>query len=266
MEPLKGFSDKSPKKGREIPLYAVAALFILFIIGFYLFFPDLIPSDDKNTTKIDNQTQRTTTREVFLVNLIESDNLAIVMTVTDTTDSQAALIYNCGVGFSGSWGSMGKNISNLDLYVIEGDKCTYSTPSQRNLANESTVFTSDECTAAYADSTRFDIRFGPSSTIFTNRSAFVLIDERFGADCSFGIPRTLIESLEPVNLLDNLSNASDDSDKPFVLDDLINQRINKEITFVNATENETISNETVSNITASNTTESITNSTENVTE
>ena len=262
MEPLNGFSDKPRKKGKEIPLYLVAALFILFIIGFYFLYPDLIPSDDKNNTiDLNNSNQRTTTREAFLANLIESESLAIVMTITGTTADQAALIYNCGVGFSGSWGSMGKNISNLDLYVINGDVCTYSTPRQTNGTNKSVELTTDTCTADYADSTRFDIRFGPSSTIFTNRSAFVLIDQQFGADCSFGIPVTLIESLEPVNLLNTSNDLPDDLNKPFILDDLINQRINKEVTFVNATENET-----VSNITASNTTESVINSTENVTE
>ena len=240
-------TDKS-KKYPELPLYLIAALFVLFIVIFTFVYGDLLP-DQKPPSDENKSVSKTSSKNEFLASILTSDELAIVMTISNIAPSQSQLIYTCGVGFAGSWGALGKNISNLHLYVIEGDNCTYSTPIPSNKTNLTTVRQASECEAEYREKARFDIRYGPSSTIFTNRSAFVLIDETFGADCSFGIPQPL--------LTDTTAKAPAAENESIGLDDLINQRIDKTIIFVNetATANETTTaNETLANATANETT------------
>jgi len=170
---------KGIKESGELPVYLIALLFVAFIVIFAFFYGQRIPSQPSNQT---NQTGTGAALEKFLENLQASQELGIVMNISDTNSSHVKYVYACGAGLAGSWGRLGKNISSLNIYVVNETGCIYSNPS---LQNQTVIKTIDECVSENRNRTFFDIRYGASYSVFTPTVEYIFVDETFTDECSF---------------------------------------------------------------------------------
>jgi hypothetical protein len=181
--------DNNAEKGRtpEIPIVYVAAFFIIFIALFYFIVQGGITPPVTSTQNQSQGQNMSGDINSFRDSLMAADSMGVVMNVTDINSSTAKYVYACGAGLSGSWGKLGKNISNLYIYVIDGDSCTSSRPimTEGNVSNATESKTSAECAAENRDRVAFDIRYGPGYSIFTERTAYIFVDETFVDECSF---------------------------------------------------------------------------------
>jgi len=173
------------KKESDIPLPIVAVVFVAFIVLlYYLYYGGLspLPSNSNQTG-----TNMSGNIQAFQASLLGSDEMGIMMNVTGLDTNRSRYVYACGAGLAGSWGKLGKNVSNLHIYVIEGDNCTSSSPvvAEGSLSNATESRTSSECAAESAGMVSFDIRYGPGYSIFTDRTAYIFVDENFDQECSF---------------------------------------------------------------------------------
>jgi hypothetical protein len=176
-------------------LYIVAALFLVVIILLYAVLGERLEGGQwsKPLQPAYNLTNLTAPRnltgfEQFKIALESTDTLAIVQDVTDLTANQSRIVFTCGAALAGSWGGLGRNISNLHMYVIEGDSCLYSSPT---FVNETGKLyderTRAQCVAEYTKVPYFYIKYGPSFSVFTNTTATIYIDENFKGRCAFGV-------------------------------------------------------------------------------
>jgi hypothetical protein len=169
----------------DVPLYVVVAMFVAFVVLFYY-----VQSGGISPTPPSNQTQTQNVSgniESFQASLLASDEMGIMMNVTGLDSNHSRYVYACGAGLAGSWGKLGKNISNLHIYVIEGDNCTYSNPlmSGGSVSNATESRTSADCLAESSARVSFEIMYGPEYSIFTDKRAYIFVDENFEQECSF---------------------------------------------------------------------------------
>ena len=189
-------SPEAPRKTRVTKdmMFLAFALFVVFIVLFWVFSTSK-PIDGSNGGP-DNTINYTGNMQEFSESLYNAESVSIVANVTGLEASSSQYVYACGAGLAGSWGKLGKNISMLSIYVIEGDSCTYSSPSltESQVSNDTFVKTSSECVAeiesANLDPTHvtFYIKYGASYSIFNTKTAFIFVDESFADECSFRIP------------------------------------------------------------------------------
>ncbi|VVB74104.1 Uncharacterised protein [uncultured archaeon] len=197
----------------EIPLYAVAAMFVVFVVLFYY-----VQSGGISTPPSSNSTPGQNLSgniEGFQSSLLASDEMAIVMNVTGLESNYSRYVYACGAGLAGSWGKLGKNVSNLHIYVLEGDACTYSNPlmSANTVSNETESRTSADCMAESSAKVAFEIRYGPGYSIFTDRRAYIFVDENFEEECSFRTSDSsgsiiTTSDILPVNYTEEITNTT----------------------------------------------------------
>lgn len=183
----KGKEEKRGRKEKQQPsdvaIYVLAALFLAFILLFYMTLP---PSDFEEETTI-TVPKNMSPLEEFMFTLSESDELAIVENITGAAGKQSQYVFVCGAGLAGSWGRLGRNLSTLHMYIIENENCIYSNPILVNETGELFVTrTVPECIAEYENMPYFYIQYGPSFSVFTNSTAHIHIDETFEYECSFG--------------------------------------------------------------------------------
>jgi len=169
----------------EIPLYIVAAMFVVFVVLFYY-----VQSGGISPTPSFNQTQGPNMSgniEGFQSSLLASDEMGIVMDVVGLEPNHSRYVYACGAGLAGSWGKLGKDVSRLHIYVIDDSGCTYSNPlmSSGSVSNATESRTSIECMAESSNKVSFEIKYGPGYSIFTDRRAYIFVDENFMEECSF---------------------------------------------------------------------------------
>lgn len=176
------------KKNEEfdIPLYVVVVMLLAFVVLFYY----VRPGGISPVSPASNQTQSLNMSgniESFQASLLATDEMSIIMNVTGLDSNHSKYVYACGAGLAGSWGNLGKNISKLYLYVIEGDNCTYSSPtmSENQLSNATSSSTAAGCMTDAANRVSFEITYGPGYSIFTERKAYIFVDEKFDQECSF---------------------------------------------------------------------------------
>ncbi len=169
------------KQSKEIPMYIIVGLFVIFILAFYFTQGSKIPSADKNQSPSGASLQK------FSETLQASNELGIVMNVSSAAADQARYLYACGAGLAGSWGKLGKNISNLHIYVVSDSECTYSNPI---LQNNTITKTPKECVDENANRTYFDIKYGASYSIFTDHVAYLFVDETFEQECKFEVSQS----------------------------------------------------------------------------
>lgn len=178
-------SEKSERNRRDL-LFLGFALFVVFLVLFWILQNSPKPTVQTLPTKKSNI-------EDFKVSLLNAESMLIVENVTDLTSGNARYVYACGAGLAGSWGKIGKNISSLYIYVIDGNECTFSSPSITNneLSNESTVTTTEECMNRIAEMQKndlavtFEIRYGPLYSIYETNKAYLFVNEDFTEECSF---------------------------------------------------------------------------------
>jgi len=187
-----GKKTKVKKEDKEISIYIFAALFLLFIVLFYIVQPSTEPlgmSENKTKENEFIAPRNMTGIDEFAETLIHTEKLAIVMNVTGITMEQARYVYTCGAGLAGSWGKAGRNITNLYIYVIEGENCTTSKPGETDV-NATIVKPTQECIEEFEKIPRFYIRYGPSYSTFTNETASIFVDETFEFECSFELKQS----------------------------------------------------------------------------
>lgn len=132
--------------------------------------------------------------EEFTATLSAAESLAIVQDVTGTTANQSQIVFSCGAGLAGSWGRLGRNISNLHIYIIDGESCLYSTPVMVNVTGQLyTEKSTSECMGTYSALPRFHVSYGPSFSMFTNTTATIYVDENFKGECKFSIPGAKVQ-------------------------------------------------------------------------
>lgn len=175
-------------------LFIMAGLFLLVILLLYLVLgerlglgslgkPLGLPS--QNITAPRNLSGL----EEFTATLRQTSTLAIVQDVTGTTGNQSQIVFTCGAGLAGSWGRLGRNISNLHIYIIDGEQCLYSNPIFVNTTGQLySENTTADCIAKYTEMPFFYVQYGPSFSMFTNTTATVYVDESFKGECSFKLP------------------------------------------------------------------------------
>ena len=169
----------------EIPLYVVVAMFIVFVVLFYY-----VQSGGISATPSFNQTQGLNMSgniEGFQASLLASDEMGIVMDVVGLDSNHSRYVYACGAGLAGSWGKLGKDVSKLHIYVMDDSGCTYSNPlmSEGTVSNATESRTAAECMADSASKVSFEVKYGPGYSIFTDRRAYIFVDENFEEECSF---------------------------------------------------------------------------------
>ena len=196
-------ANKGAKKNSEAPrktrvskdmMFLAFALFVVFIVLFWVF--STSKPIDGNTSDSDSTINYTGNVQEFSESLYNAESISIVANVTGLAASSSQYVYACGAGLAGSWGKLGKNISMLSIYVIEGDSCTYSSPSltESQVSNDTFVKTSSECMEeiesfnADPGHVTFYIQYGASYSIFKISTAFIFVDESFTDECSFRIP------------------------------------------------------------------------------
>jgi hypothetical protein len=188
--------DQSAGLSRRVSkdmLFLTFAFLIVLVILFYILSTVPQPIKIKNETSI----KFTGSVQDFALSLQNAEKMIIIENVSDLTSENAKYIYACGAGFAGSWGKIGKNISNLYVYVIDGDSCLSSTPKiVDNQLQSETQKTTLQCQNEIADFERdpstilFYINYGPSITRFSTKSALILVDKDFTDECSFRFPET----------------------------------------------------------------------------
>ena len=174
-------------------LFLTFAFLIVLLILFYILSTVPQPINIKNETS----TKFTGSVQDFTLSLQNAEKMIIIENVSDLTSNNSRYVYACGAGLAGSWGKIGKNISNLYVYVIDGDSCLSSTPKLvDNQLESETQKTTLQCQNEIADfesdpsAVLFYINYGPSVTRFSTKSALILVDKDFTDECSFRFPET----------------------------------------------------------------------------
>ena len=180
------------KKGKREKKFILSLILILALIisffGIYLFSKSKEERVQTTNQTISETNKTNQTNEIkfelekFLDNLKEAESLAIVENLTKCNQNEKVLIMTCGVGLAQGWGESGKNISKLWIYVIENGNCSYGSVGE--IENN----TADFCYEMYKDDVMFYLTCGPSSTIFEEKKANVLIDKSFEKKCKLFIP------------------------------------------------------------------------------
>lgn len=179
-------------KKSEVPLAVVALAFIILIVLVYFLWSNFLsptPSGFSKVASIPSQQGQNMSGNIqtFLVSLNASDDLSILMNVIGLDTNHSQYVYACGAGFAGSWGQIGKNISNLRIYVVDGDNCTFGGPVVKgsSLSNTTESEPASACASAAAKTVSFFIAYGPSYSIFTDTAAYIFVNENFTSGCSF---------------------------------------------------------------------------------
>jgi len=188
--------EEAPRKMRitKDMLFLAFALFVIFIVLFWVFSTSqpFVPAKNDSTSTI-NYTGNV---DQFSQSLLNAESMAIVANVTGLTTNDSRYVYACSAGLAGSWGKLGKNISELSIYVIDGDECTFSSPSmsESQISNQSTVRTTKECVdelnlaSLKPTQVSFQVQFGSLYTIFSTKTAYIFVNSQFTDECSFRIP------------------------------------------------------------------------------
>ncbi|MCS7109317.1 MAG: hypothetical protein NZ903_00785 [Candidatus Micrarchaeota archaeon] len=189
----KQIKEKSQKKEdvsfkKSEVLFLVFSLLIIFIVLFWIFQNPI----EQRKPSFENVSKGNIAE--FSDSLLYSDGLIIIENVSGLSEDKARYIYACGAGFAGSWGRIGKNISNLYTFVFTEKDCTYSSPMVKDneILNTSTTTDIESCVEKINEMQErgfvvFDIRYGPNYNIYETKKAYVFINEEGDAYCSFRI-------------------------------------------------------------------------------
>jgi len=187
--------EKAPKRSRVTKdmMFLAFALFMIFIVLFWVFSTSK-PVD--GNSGFDSKIDYTGNIQEFSESLYSAESIAIVANVTGIGANLSQYVYACGAGLAGSWGKLGKNISMLSIYVIEGEDCTFSSPkiTGSQVSDATSLKSARECmeevSSANLDPTHvsFYIQYGALYSIFNAKTAFIFVNEDFRDECSFRIP------------------------------------------------------------------------------
>jgi hypothetical protein len=176
--------DKGKGKAEEIIEQKNFIIVALLVIAFIFIFAYFISSSEtfkKSEIKLSQNSEY----EEFKKVLLASDSLTIIENLTDVPESRRYLVINCGTGLARSWGSIGKNISKLSIYVINGNECYYSYPTMINVTGK--LYELRNLSECRYSSPYFYISYGQPSSVFTNDSATIYVDESYGGECFFAL-------------------------------------------------------------------------------
>lgn len=186
-------SGSVSERRRKDLLFLGFALLVVFIVLFWILQtpPQQISTPTNSTTRGNI--------EQFKESLINAEGIIIIDKVTSLSSEKARYVYACGAGLAGSWGKIGKNISNLYTFVIDGEECTYSSPRIVNneLSHESTATNTNECIKKIKEMQKnplyvtFEINYGPLYSIYETNAAYLFINEEFTEECSFRTSETV---------------------------------------------------------------------------
>lgn len=186
-------SGTASERRRNDLLFLGFALLVIFIVLFWIL---QTPPQQVNTQT--NSTVRGNI-EQFKESLINAEGIIIIDKVTGISSEKARYVYACGAGLAGSWGKIGKDISNLYTFVIDGEECTYSSPRITNneLSHESTATNTNECIKKIKEMQKnplyvtFEINYGPLYSIYETHAAYLFVNEDFVEECSFRTSETV---------------------------------------------------------------------------
>jgi hypothetical protein len=159
----------------------IALLAIIFVIIFSYF----VSQSETFKKPVIEVPRNMSGYEEFTKNLFYADSLSIVENLTDVPENLRYVVINCGSGLAKSWGDIGKNISKLYIYVINGNECYYSYPTMVNVTGKLYELRNlSECkyTTPY-----FYISYGSSFSIFSKDNAIIYVDENYKGECFFQI-------------------------------------------------------------------------------
>ncbi|MEM3408170.1 MAG: hypothetical protein QXW80_02330 [Candidatus Micrarchaeia archaeon] len=181
------------ERRRKDLLFLGFALLVIFIVLFWILQtpPQQVNTETKNKVRGNI--------EQFKESLLNAEGIIIIDKVTGLSSDKAKYIYACGAGLAGSWGKIGKNISNLYTFVIDGEECTYSSPRLINneLSHESTATNTNECIKKIREMQKnplyvtFEINYGPLYSIYETHAAYLFVNEDFVEECSFRTSETV---------------------------------------------------------------------------
>ncbi|MEM4590177.1 MAG: hypothetical protein QXK21_02840 [Candidatus Micrarchaeia archaeon] len=186
---IRNFSERR----RNDLLFLGFALLVIFIVLFWIL---QTPPQQVNTQT--NSTVRGNI-EQFKESLLNAEGIIIIDKVTGISSEKAKYVYACGAGLAGSWGKIGKDISNLYTFVIDGEECTYSSPRIINneISHESTATNTNECIKKIKEMQKnplyvtFEINYGPLYSIYETHAAYLFVNEDFVEECSFRTSETV---------------------------------------------------------------------------
>jgi len=104
--------------------------------------------------------------DVFFATLSNSERFAVVMNTTNAQGDESQALYICGAGMAQSWGAIGKNVSYMANYVLQGDICIKGVPGE----NSTTASNADACVAEYSSIPYVMISYGRPASYFSNTS------------------------------------------------------------------------------------------------
>jgi hypothetical protein len=159
----------------------VAVLAIVFVIIFSYF----VSQSETFKKPVIEVPRNMSGYEEFTKTLFYADSLSIVENLTDVPENLRYVVMNCGTGLAKSWTEIGKNISKLYIYVINGNECYFSYPTMVNVTGKLyEVRNISECNYS---SPYFYISYGSSFSIFSKNNAIIYVDENYKGGCFFKI-------------------------------------------------------------------------------
>ena len=163
-----------------------AVLAALFAAFFSLLLPGcvfLTQPPQENATNSTHDYRIYGDPSVFFDSMSKSRDFSIIMDITDAQGDKNQYVFLCGTGIVASWVELGKNISHLTNYVIDGDSCIKGVPT----LNETINTTTQACREEFIQYPYAQVSYGQPESYFSNSSWNMIVDEEYmkRSECGF---------------------------------------------------------------------------------
>ena len=163
-----------------------AVLAVLFAAFFSLLLPGcafLAQPPQENTTNQTHDYRIYGDPSLFFDSMSKSRNFSVVMDITSAQGEKNQYVFLCGTGIITSWVGLGKNVSYLANYVIDGDSCIKGIPTM----NETINTTAAACTEEFTQHPYAQVSYGQPESYFSNSSWKMIVDEEYmrKSECGF---------------------------------------------------------------------------------
>lgn len=157
-----------------------AAFFSILLSGCALLTP---PLQQGNTTNNTHDYRIYGDPSVFFDSMSKSSDFSVVMDITDAQGDKNPYVFLCGTGIVTSWVGLGKNVSYLTNYVIDGDSCIKGTPT----LNETINTTASACAEEFMQHPYAQVSYGQPESYFSNLSWKMIVNEEYmqRSECGF---------------------------------------------------------------------------------
>jgi len=170
-------------------------LLLLFAIAFSLILSAgcLQTNPPMNETNTTHEYKVFGDPSVFFASLSKSKNISLIMDLTNTEGEDRQAVIACLIGVAKSWGELGKNVSFMTNYAIEGDTCLKGVPG----INETTATSTSACVAEYTTPgiPYVAVSYGQPESYFSNSSWRIIVNKEYMkiSDCGFKASDTVAQ-------------------------------------------------------------------------